>query len=75
MKEKQARTEEEWDSLHLKPVKAAHGGIRIIVHNNNHYHDWSCFRILVLILQNLIFPSVHPSLPPLSFLLLSLKLL
>lgn len=60
-KKKQAITEEEWDSLHLKSVKAACGVIRIIVHNNNDDHDWSCFRILVLILQNLIFPSVQPS--------------
>lgn len=60
-KQKQAITEEEWDSLPLKSVKAACGVIRIIVHNNNDDHDWSCFRILVLILQNLIFPSVHLS--------------
>lgn len=60
-KKKQAITEEEWDSLPLKPVKAACGVIRIIVHNNIDDHDWSCCRIFVLILQNLIFPFVRPS--------------
>lgn len=60
-KKKQAIMEKEWDSLHLKSVKAACGVIRIIVHNNDDDHDWSCLRILVLILQNLIFPSVHLS--------------
>lgn len=74
MKEKASYSEgEEVDSCHLKSVKTAWRIIGIIVHNNNDEHDWSCFRISVLILEILIFPSVlssssalSPSLPEIA---------